>query len=301
MLRGLAAVQHSSAAKNTIYAFIPFLIGKRNQQTTMMEEPFDPLNQVVTFLAPDKSPMSLPIPTIDAFNDESISICINYAVQVGACTVLLVLLLILTPPAKLRRPSALLHLAALLVCIVRLSLLLSNFLSPLNHFYQFWAIDYSSVPRYFFHVSVASNAFSLLLVVVVESALMHQAWTMVRLWPSPVKLSLCFVSAAISLLTVGWKFAFAIMQSQYNLTLDKPPLADWVMQTSLIMSTISIFWYCALFNAKLVMHLVVNRAILRSPQILTPMEVLVITNGVLMIVPGTLFVFFSMVCFSSPN
>ncbi|KJK76241.1 hypothetical protein H634G_08647 [Metarhizium anisopliae BRIP 53293] len=254
--------------------------------TTTADMAFNPLLQPVTFLSASQSPISIPIPSIDAYNDETISVTINYAFQLGSCATLLVMVLVMTPPSKLRRLSSALHLAGLAACIVRMALLLAFFLSPLNHFYQFWAGDYASVPRRFLVSSVAGNAASLLLFVILQAALMHQAWTMVSLWPAPVKLCLGAASAVVSLLATGWRVAFAVVQSRSDLELAPALDQAWVVRAALILNALSICWYCALFNLRLVLHLAVNRGILRSSQTLSPMEVLVVTNGVLMIIPA---------------
>ncbi|KAG5930147.1 hypothetical protein E4U42_002886 [Claviceps africana] len=251
--------------------------------------PVNLLHQNITLLTP-QAPVSIPITVLDAFNDESISISLNYGFQIGACALLLVVLLVVTPTAKLLRPSSLLHVAGLAVCLVRTALLAAFFLSPLNHMYPVWSGDFSSVPRLYLHNSVAGTCFSLLLLLVLETALMHQAWTMVSLWPAPVKVVLVAVSALISLLTAGWRCAFAVIQTRAALDLSPTRGLGWVAEAALVLNCLTICWYCALFNVKLVLHLLTNRGILRSAssrRTLTPMEVLVMTNGVLMIVPVT--------------
>ncbi|KAG5991001.1 hypothetical protein E4U43_004137 [Claviceps pusilla] len=245
------------------------------------------LHQTITLLTP-QDPIAIPITSIDAFNDESISVSLNYGFQLGACFLLLLVTLLLTPPSKMLRPSSLLHMAALAVCIVRTALLEAFFLSPLNHLYPVWSGDFASVPRFHLHNSVAGTCFSLLLLMVLEAALMHQAWTMVSLWPSAVKLSLVAASALVSLVTVGWRFAFAVVQSKAALGLVSTRSLGWVGKAALVLNCLSICWFCALFNVKLVLHLLTNRGILRSAstrKALSPMEVLVMTNGVLMVVP----------------
>ncbi|KAG6001703.1 hypothetical protein E4U21_003906 [Claviceps maximensis] len=245
------------------------------------------LHQTITLLTP-QDPISIPITSIDDFNDESIAISLNHGFQLGACFILLLVTLLLTPPTKRLRPSTLLHFAALTVCLIRTALLQTFYLSPLNHLYPVWSGDFDSVPRSSLHSSVAGTCFSLLLLMVLEAALMHQAWTMVSLWPSAIKVSLVAASALISLLTVGWRFAFAIIQSNATLELVSTRDQGWVGKVALVLNCLSIFWFCALFNIKLVLHLLTNRGILRSAssrRVLTPMEVLIMTNGVLMVVP----------------
>ncbi|POR38857.1 Uncharacterized protein TPAR_00951 [Tolypocladium paradoxum] len=248
---------------------------------------FDPLTQNVTFLGPDgKTPIGVPIPAIDAFTDGAVSVTLNYGIQMGACLVMLLAVLALTTPAaKLRRPSAVLHVLALAVALVRNGLLVAYYLSPVAHFYQLRAGDFSSVPRRHLYASVAGDVMSLVLVVVVEAALMNQAWTMVVLWPDPAKYGLAAASLLVTLLTAGFRLAYTVVQNEAVLALTPPLASMWVVQAAVITNALSIFWFCALFNLKLVMHLVKNRGILPSAKTLTSMEVLVMTNGILMIVP----------------
>ncbi|KAG6231142.1 hypothetical protein E4U26_007177 [Claviceps purpurea] len=261
--------------------------GSQGSNTTTMNDSTPFLDQSITLLSPN-GPIVIPIPSIDAFNDESISVTLNYGFQLGACFLLLLVTLLVTKPHKILRPSSLLHLAGLSACLLRTAINQAFFHSPLNHFYPFWSGDYSSVPLSYMRTSVAGTCASLLLVMILEAALMHQAWTMVSLWPPSVKIPLVTLSALVSLLTVGWRFAFAVIQSNAVMGLAPARNLAWVVNGALVLNCLSICWYCALFNVKLALHLFVNRGILRSGSVgkaLTPMEILVMTNGVLMIVP----------------
>ncbi|KAH7121320.1 fungal pheromone mating factor STE2 GPCR-domain-containing protein [Dactylonectria macrodidyma] len=247
---------------------------------------FDPYTQNVTFLASDgKTPLSVPLPMVDAFHTESVSICLNYGSQLGACVIMLAVVFVMTPSPKLRRPSSLLHITGLVLCIIRMALLSAYFPSPFNDFYAYWAYDYSHVPIRDFVISIVANTFSLLLVIAIEAALMHQAWTMVKLWPNFWKYTLSALSAFITLFTIGWRVAFTVIQNKAVLSLIPPENMRWLIHLMVITNAVSICWFCAIFNIKLVIHLISNRGVLPSYKTMTPMEVLIATNGVLMIVP----------------
>lgn len=247
---------------------------------------FDPYSQNLTLLLADHSTtVSIPLAALDAFNDESLSVTMNYGAQLGACIVMLVVVLVLTPTAKLTRASASLHLLGLLLNIIRTGLLFSYYLSPFSHFYQFWANDFSRVPHTYFDTSLAANTLALPLVVVMEAALVNQAWTMVAFWPCIPKYAACAVSAVIVLLTIGTRLAFTIVQNHSIVTSVPPEFFFWGIHWMVIMSAVSIFWFCAIFNIKLVNHLVRNRGILPSSTLINPMEVLIMTNGTLMVIP----------------
>ncbi|KAJ6443548.1 pheromone receptor [Purpureocillium lavendulum] len=254
---------------------------------------FDPYTQNVTFLAADGvTPIQVPIPDIDAFNDETVSVTINYSIQIGCCIIALVVLLTMTRPlAKLRRVSSVLYALGLATCIVRNALLVAFFLSPLNHFYQFYGGDYSGVPARFTANSVAANVMACLLVLIVEAALVNQAWTTVRLWAEPLRMLLVVASGLVALIAVAFRIGFLVITSRANVELVPPgPGDDWAVEGSVITLAISVFWFCALFNLKLVSHLVTNWRVLPSMRALTSMEVLIMTNGILMIIPGMLSV-----------
>ncbi|KAH7259991.1 hypothetical protein MRS44_008632 [Fusarium solani] len=247
---------------------------------------FDPYTQNVTFfLADGKTEVQIPMPVLDAFRREITSICINYGTQFGACVIMLITLLIMTPAAKFRRASNILHVLGLIVCAIRMLLLGLYWPSVFTDFYHFWARDYSHIPQSEFARSVAANVMSLLLVIIIELALMNQAWTMVSLWPDVWKYVIAVSSGIITLLTIASRIAFTVHQNKANLNLAPASTNLWLIHWMVVMNVVSISWFCAIFNIKLIWHLISNRGVLPSYKALTPMEVLVMTNGILMIVP----------------
>ncbi|TQW00129.1 mating-type alpha-pheromone receptor PreB [Cordyceps javanica] len=241
---------------------------------------------VTFFLADHNTTASVPMPVLNAYYDESLSVTMNYGAQLGACIVMLLVVLALTPSAKLARLASGLHLLALLICIVRTGLLFAYYLTPSSHFYQVWAADQSEVPRRYWDLSLAGNTLALPLVIVTQAALVNQAWTMIAFWPRAAKYAACVVSGIVVLMTVGTRLAFVIVQNHAIITAIPPISFSWGIHWTVVMGAISIFWFCAVFNVKLISHLVTNRGVLPSATLLTPMEILVITNGVLMVIPA---------------
>ncbi|KAM0255063.1 hypothetical protein ACHAQJ_006142 [Trichoderma viride] len=251
---------------------------------------FDPYSQNITLLIPSSSsssPMSIPIPIplIDSFNDETVSIVINYGAQLGASITMLLVILFTTPSSKFFRAANLLHILSLLICIVRTVLLEFYFLSPFSHFYQVWSGDYSQVPAWNYRTSIAGTIFSTLFSTVTDAALMNQAWTMVSLWPNKTKYTLSFLSMLITLIAIAFRLAYTIIQCENIYDLTAPTRFAWLIRTTLIWNICSICWFCALFNSKLIIHLITNRGVLPSRRAMSPMEVLIMANGILMIVP----------------
>lgn len=248
---------------------------------------FNPQNQNITFLAPDGiTAIQVPLAAVNAWYDESVSITMNYGAQLGLSILMLVALVILTPPKKLSRPSAALQVAALLINVVRWILEYLYMRAPYNHLYEYFSGDFSHVNRALITSSVIANTLSGVLVILVEIMLMLQAWTMVTFWPNVVKYSISATSLLITLVTIASRLAVTVVQNKSIITYEPAYYFVWGMKWSLVMNALSIFWFCAIFNAKLVFHLVSNRGILPTRNLLTPMEILIMTNGLLMIFPG---------------
>ncbi|KAL6696842.1 fungal pheromone mating factor STE2 GPCR domain-containing protein [Trichoderma pleuroticola] len=247
---------------------------------------FNPYTQNITIIGPPGyPPMPVPIAQIDAFNDETASIVLNYGAQLGASLAMLLVILLTTPSQKFLRASNLLHVLALIVCAVRTVFLAFYFLSPFAHFYQVWSGDYSQIPAWNFRTSIAGTVLSMLLAIIAEGALMYQAWTMVSLFASRAKYALSFLSLLVTLITTGFRVASTVIQCESILNLQSSRKYGWLLKTTLIWNTCSIAWFCALFNSKLVYHLISNRGVLPSRRAMTPMEVLIMANGILMFVP----------------
>ncbi|KAL7805408.1 pheromone receptor 2 [Trichoderma aethiopicum] len=250
--------------------------------------PFDPYTQNITILlSPSAPPISIPIPLIDAFNDETVSIITNYAAQLGAALAMLLVLLAATPPSRLllRPGTPLVHALALLVCVVRTVLLIYFFLTPFSHFYQVWTGDFSQIPAWNYRASIAGTVLSTLLTIVTDAALVNQAWTMVSLFAPRTKRIVCFFSVLIALLAISFRVAYTVIQCESIAALAAPRQYAWLIRATLLLNICSIAWFCALFNSKLVSHLVTNRGVLPSRRAMSPMEVLIMANGILMIVP----------------
>ncbi|KAL7929544.1 fungal pheromone mating factor STE2 GPCR domain-containing protein [Trichoderma chlorosporum] len=246
---------------------------------------FDPYTQNISLFITPNSSIPVSITSIDLFNDETVSIVINYGAQLGASITMLLVILLTTPSQKFLRASNLLHILALLVCIVRTVLLVFYFLSPFSHFYEVWSGDYSQVPAWNYRTSVIGTVFSAVFTIIVETALMHQAWTMVSLFATKTKYAVTFLSMIITIMAVSFRVAYTVIQCEGITGLESPERYAWIIKTTLIWNTCSIAWFCALFNSKLLSHLVKNRGVLPSRRAMTPMEVLIMANGILMVVP----------------
>ena len=252
-----------------------------------MAESFDPYSQVFTIVGPDgrtKIPVSMQ--TLNFYYNTNVCLAISYSGQVCVAGFMLLVIVLMTERAKLTRPSTVLNMVGLTSCLINRLLLALYYTGPFANVYSALAGDYAAVPRSKYVQSIAATTVGTVLIAVVELALMYQAWTLLRTWSKMSKWILGVLSVVLVLLVLGFRFASMVYQNISILDLYLPNNTIWILQTSVILSSISIFWFCALFNLRLISHLVKNRGVLPSRDSLNPMEVLVIANGILMVIPG---------------
>lgn len=250
--------------------------------------PFDPINQQIIILAPDgKTPIPFTPAIVSEIYHDAASLSILYGTQIGACIVMLAVLLAMTPTVRFTRWPTIISALALSLNMVRMLLLALFYPSSWTNFYTLLTMDFSQVKTRDYNLSVAATALSILVTVLIMVALVLQAYSMLQLWAAPYKWSAISMSLAIVFATIGFNFASVIIQIHLivnNLPVQQSTL--WVRKTYLGLITTSICWFCLVFNVRLVMHMWTNRTILPSLKGLKAMDVLVITNGILMFVPG---------------
>ena len=253
---------------------------------------FDPYTQSIILLGADGvQRYNVSLADVDAWNRTASSTCINYGAQIGASIVMLLMLLTLTPGHKLRRPTALVHVVHLVVNVVRMVLLAVYYTGAWVAFYPFFSLDFSAVPRRFTDQTLAANAFSALVVVVMQVALSMQAWAMVKIWPRGWKWAATLLSLVVSLGAVVLRLVYTVLIEEAMVDLRESFDLTRIASANAIYTALVIAFFCALFNGPLVWHLVKHRGLLHKKGGLTPMEVLVATNGILMIVPRTFSLF----------
>ena len=247
------------------------------------------LYQNVTFMGPDGNTIDVPMAQIDELTRGNAANTINYGSQIGACFVMLLVVLTMTPKNRFARVTTSINIAALIVGIIRNVLLSLFWSSSFLQFYAYWSDDYEFVNHNDTRISIAATAFAIPQIVLIYAALITQAWSMMKLWRPSVKWATMGVSIALITVAMGFRIAGFVFQIRLITEIfDIFPLL-WVRQAGLALETATISWFCFLFNVRLIIHMWVNRSILPTAKGLSAMEVLVITNGVLMVIPGLSF------------
>lgn len=253
---------------------------------------FDPFQQSFSIKKTNNETLVLGLAQVNALYQDFISTSANYGSQIGASFMLLLTIVVMMPPFKLIKVSLWLQITGLILNIVRMTLLAVHFTSNWSNIYCLLAADYSHISLADHYRSVATEAISLLLHILVQVSLGIQAWALVNLLPGLWKWGFTGVSCFISAAAITLRVWCSIVNIKAMMSMSVAG-SLWISQSSGIVGAVSITYYCALFNIKLLTHLVKNRGILPSRQGMSAMEVLIITNGLLMIIPGLCYRQFS--------
>ncbi|KAK3332629.1 GPCR fungal pheromone mating factor [Cercophora scortea] len=255
-----------------------------SQNTTGTLNGTDLLSQIITVYGPGGVLVEIPISIIDQMDISAICSVINYGSQLGACFIMLVVMLAMTPRARLRRVPSIVSVLALALNLIRVLLISLFYISDWNRFYTRVTGDIEFVARHWWNLSVVATVLSIPITVLIELSLIIQAWSMLQLWPTVQKWIALGLSVMLVLLTVAFSFFNSIMQALWILYSINEYLYAKAVYIGLF--TASISWFCFLFIVRLLIHMYTNRSILPSLKGLKAMDMLIMTNGILMLIPG---------------
>ena len=247
---------------------------------------FDYKNQTIyLYLKDGVTPVPISTTLIDEIETYWLSSDINYATQVGACIMMLVVMLVMTPLAKLGKLASVLHILNLTTSIVRYILIAIQPISDLGRFYTQYTTDISVVSTAAISSAVAGITLGIVQITLIEAALMLQAWSLVQLFSNRIRWAVTALSALVALSSIVFKAVstvyidIAVVNNFYDDKWFQP--YKW----NTVLNAASFFYFTALFNSRLICHMWTHRSFLPSSRGLTAMEVLVMTNGILMILP----------------
>lgn len=246
---------------------------------------FDPFSQPFTLLLRDGTPFNVTIPELDEFILYSVQISINYAAQLGACLLFLVVLLLLTKPDKRRSPIFAINAVALTLNFLRTLLQCLYYTGPFNEVYAYFAVDYSRVSPSDYANQVAITILTLVLLVCVQVSLLLQVRVVCITVPKVYRHLILAFSIVIAGLAIGFRLAFCIRNAQSILSLEPLSPLRWLASATNITTSISICWFCAAFIIKLGFALDQRRKL--GVGSFGPMQIIFIMGCQTLIIPGT--------------
>lgn len=220
------------------------------------------------------------------------NLCILYASQLGACFVMLVVLVVLTEAKRRKSPTFILNVVSLIFGFVRALLLLLFFTGPLVDFYNlnlpFDIEPEKSIIRTVDTMTqVGAVVLPLLMTISVLSSLAFQTYITAKdLFPNKSR----YVVITLSVMIVLTASVFRAVQMGYNAKAVKDYAffdPKWLRMSTLISNTGAIWWFSIIFNYKLVKHTLVRRRM--GWKSLGPMRVISICASCTMIIPCKLW------------
>ncbi|MCJ1383380.1 hypothetical protein MMC17_006493 [Xylographa soralifera] len=244
---------------------------------------FDPYSQPFTLFQEDGTPFNVTIPEVDDFILYSLQICINYAAQLGASIVLLIMLALLTKPEKRTTPIFILNSTSLGFNIIRNVLQCLYFTGPFNETYTYFAEDFSRVPTSAYAISITATLFTFLLLISIEISLCLQVQVVCVTLREVYRQIIFAVSTAVALVAIGFRLALLVLNSQSTLSLTYLQPLDWLTSATNITTTISICWFCTVFVTKLGFALQQRRKL--GIRRFGPMQILFVIGCQTLIIP----------------
>ncbi|KAI9792683.1 MAG: hypothetical protein M1816_001782 [Peltula sp. TS41687] len=211
----------------------------------------DPFQQSFVLLLPDGTPFNMTVKDLESFNLYNVRISINYGSQLGASLILLVIMLLLTKPDKRGSPIFIFNALALAFNFIRTLLQALYFTSGFNVPYAFFAGDFSRVPTTDYANSVAANAFTLMLLLVLEASLVLQVHVVCATMRDVHRKALTVFCAIVALVAVAFRFALVVENSIAIMKAMNFISWKWLASATNITTTISICLFCAIFIGKL--------------------------------------------------
>ncbi|OJD18702.1 hypothetical protein AJ78_01317 [Emergomyces pasteurianus Ep9510] len=220
---------------------------------------FDPFDQNVVFHKADGSQLNVSIHDLDEFVQYGIRVCINYAAQLGASVIAVLILVLLTPSEKRRLPVFFLNTSALVMNFARLLCMTIYFTTGFNGTYAFFGEDYSRVPGSAYANSILGLVFTTIVVLCMEISLVIQTQVVCATLSDIQRYILLAVSTLIALLAVGFRIGLVVENSIAIMNASNFRPFIWLQSASNITITISTCFFSAVFVTKLGYALVTRR------------------------------------------
>ena len=245
---------------------------------------FDPYTQQITIMVDPETPFPVGVADIDEWLGYAVRININYASQIGASILLLVVLLLITKDDKRKSPIFILNALALAANAISNILGCMYFTGPWYEFITYFLGDYSRVPRSQYGISVAADVLTHILLMCVEASLVLQVRAVCVTLRDPYKRILFILSIGIAVTASAIRLWLNVENSKAIMNAEDFGDFEWLAATSQYVITASICFFSAVFVGKLGVALNERRKM--GLKQFGPMQVIFIMGCQTLIIPG---------------
>jgi pheromone alpha factor receptor len=255
-------------------------------ENTMMPPDFDFWAQELTFL--DGRTNETVVITMQVLNDFRLfgnRLAINYACQVGASIMLLLVLLLLTKAEKRKSYIFILNSGCLLLNTIRCVLLCTWVTSGWDNPYSYIFQDFSLVTPADMATQIAQRIFTALVVILILTSLCSQVWIVCVTTPPLQRNIIMGVTTSLGLAALGSRLALIYYNIKTTLAFESMGPYDDLAGISYVLQAVSIWAFSCVFVYKLGQAML-KRHRLKMPQF-SPMQVVFIMGCQTMLIPGT--------------
>ena len=249
----------------------------------------DPLLQVFTVNLTNGELFVFSLAQLDEWYLDALYCSIQYASQLGASVLLLIILALLTKAERRTNVLFLLNSVALIFNFLRLVLACCYFTGPFNEVYTTFAYDFSNLPSYAYGVSIASEIFTVLLHLVITISLLVQIQVVCINLLRKYRLAIMISSGIIGGAAVAMRCYLAALNIQgiLNPSMTFTVDLEYISMRTDYLTTTTIFWFSAIFVAKLGYALYQRKKLGLSRW--GSMQVIFVMGCQTMIIPGISF------------
>jgi pheromone alpha factor receptor len=249
-----------------------------------MNSTFDPWTQNITLTRSDGTRVISSLALADDYLHYMIRLSINYGAQLGACAVLLLVLLLLTRPEKRVSSVFVLNVAALLANIIRLGCQLSYFSTGFARMYALLAGDFSRVSRGAYAGQVMASVFFTIVLICVEASLVLQVQVVCSNLRRQYRILLLGASTLAALVPIGVRLTYSVLNCMVIMHAGTMDHLAWLESATNIVTTVSICFFCAVFVVKLGLAIKMRKRL--GVKQFGPMRVIFIMGCQTMTIPG---------------
>ena len=244
---------------------------------------FDAWTQSFTFVGPEGVQMGSTMQILDEYRLYGIRIAINYACQVGATFMLLLVLLLLTKTEKRKSYIFILNASCLLLNTIRCVMLCTWVTSGYYNPYTVLSGDYGNITSADSTTQTAQCVFTALLSITVLVSLCSQVWVVCITTPPLQRNIIMSVTTSLGCVAVGYRLASIYFNIKTTLARESTARYDGVASMAYVLQAASIWTFSCVFIYKLG-YAMIKRRRLNMPQF-GPMQVVFIMGCQTMLFP----------------
>jgi pheromone alpha factor receptor len=247
---------------------------------------FDPWTQEFSFVDGRSGEILIrAMQDLDQYRLYGFRLAINYACQVGASFMLLLVLLLLTKADKRKSYIFILNSGCLLLntirCVMLCTFVTSGFYNP----YSQLSGDFRQLTHSDYATQVVQRVFTALVTIMILISLCSQVWIVCVTTPPLRRNIIMGVTTTLGCVALGYRLALIYFNTKTTLKLESMEPYNGLASTCYVLQAVSIWLFSCVFIYKLG-YAMLKRRRLNMPQF-GPMQVVFIMGCQTMLVPGT--------------